>query len=442
MNQLLSRIVIESLLQTVMYIQMILVINLFLEIKKWTFIGWGIFIISLWSGLVGFILLGYDPITYAILASIVITFSIFKGKIAHKIFGITISITFNCITEIITAYIIGVRLEEMIVSVDEQRLFIQFVSAVVGLMGISILKSIGIISWQKDKNHFFSRKEALTLAIITVLSTGFMYMALRAFNGEVMVTGNLYVLGAVLISTLVLNLCIITLMNRNVHTNYYKFLSEMADRQLTEQIKYYEVLKKSHVEICSMRHDMKNHLLCIQILAREKDLEGIEYYIQKLACNVRNSTIQIYTGNLIVDALLNEKLSKAQDKGIKVETLLDKLSEINIDQMDLCIILSNALDNAIEAAEKVALTKDAVITIEIKVIKGYLVIYIKNSIQASVVIKKKYMIATTKEDKIHHGYGLKNIKEVVEKYEGVLKLTSDNGSFILEIMIKIGMYPI
>ena len=207
-----------------------------------------------------------------------------------------------------------------------------------------------------------------------------------------------------------------------------KMQNELYRTQFEESEKKYDEMNKIH-------HDMKNHLQCISSLLDDKEYEKAENYIADMIKNKLNFEFkQINTGNRVVDAISNAKLTQCIDENIL--TTVDAGSiEASIDDVDMCSLLGNIFDNAIEACRKVEKNKE--IHFEINQKKGYINIIMKNSVQNS-VIENNPKFKTTKKHKDIHGYGIKIVKSIVEKYNGMMELFEQDGFFIADIWISCG----
>ncbi len=195
----------------------------------------------------------------------------------------------------------------------------------------------------------------------------------------------------------------------------------------------YEEAEKKYDEMNKIRHDMKNHLQCISSLLDDKEYEKANSYIADMIKNKLNFEIkQINTGNRVVDAISNAKLTQCKSENIL--TIVNAGSiETSIDDIDMCSLLGNIFDNAIEACRKVDKNKE--IHFEINQKKGYINIIMKNSVQDS-VLKNNPELKTTKKHKDIHGYGIKSIKDIVKKYNGMMELFEQDGFFIADIWVS------
>lgn len=188
--------------------------------------------------------------------------------------------------------------------------------------------------------------------------------------------------------------------------------------------------EKQYNDMRNIRHDMKNHLQCMSELLKKNEVEKTQKYLEDMLENKLKSAFQyVNTGNRVVDVVANTKLSMCQNENIK--TVLDINDfDLNIDDVDICIVLGNLFDNAIEASKK--LDSEKLIMFEISQKKSYANIIIKNLINDSVLQNNPKLI--TNKAGIH-GIGLKSVKQVVEKYGGMMELYEQDDFFIADVWL-------
>lgn len=220
----------------------------------------------------------------------------------------------------------------------------------------------------------------------------------------------------------------------------------MAYRTKNEEAREMEALLKSQYEewirkrerdetIRRMYHDLKHQLLAIAA----PDAQVAQTVRDALQESLGQYHIVPDSGNAILDTILNEKARECKEKDIPFQLLeqIDQVEELAfINSMDLCAILGNALDNAIEAAE--ILEKESRY-IHLKIIKQdmLLKIRVENSCQGGRTLREdgKTFPKTTKADQEHHGIGLSSIRYAVSQYEGTMRISAENGVFVLKIII-------
>lgn len=190
---------------------------------------------------------------------------------------------------------------------------------------------------------------------------------------------------------------------------------------------------ESQNRIRALRHDMKNHILALQVLVQKKEVEEADNYLDSMQHFMKNPQEYVATGNDTIDSLLNYKIQKAKDVLNLVETKISIPEKLNLHSFDLNVVLGNLLDNAIDASVQ---TKEKELKITMKLDKGVLFLNICNSCRG-VAEGKRGILETTKSDKMNHGIGLKNVRRIVEKYHGDMEFLCENGSMEADIMIYV-----
>lgn len=212
----------------------------------------------------------------------------------------------------------------------------------------------------------------------------------------------------------------------------YKKLEEQSlmEKQMLIYSHQLDVLMQSEEKVKALRHDMKNHLGELALMAGNQNNEEIRKYIQDMGEYMQNQSELVSCGNKNLDSLLNYLLGQAKKKLNHVEYEVRVPSDLCISAFDLNVILGNLTENAIEAAEQ---TKDKWISVDIYYEKGMLSMEIKNSFQHELAVEKNKLLST-KEEK-GHGIGLANVRKMVEKYQGFMDVSNTNQIFIVKVML-------
>ena len=202
----------------------------------------------------------------------------------------------------------------------------------------------------------------------------------------------------------------------------------LLEQRVAEQKRYMDEILTAQNEIRKVKHDMINHFIALEAYMKQnKNDEGIQY-IERIRGGLTDVPQGIYTGNLVLDAVLSSKKVLAEKNNISfsVDAIIPK--EIPLEPTDICIIFGNAIDNAIEACQRSEKTK------EIQVILSYknndLCCRIINTLPTQMPGGK-----TSKSDKINHGFGLEIIRQTLEKYNHMFSIQQENGMFVLSFFI-------
>ncbi len=189
--------------------------------------------------------------------------------------------------------------------------------------------------------------------------------------------------------------------------------AELLERDYTAVSHAYQVNAR-------LFHDLHNHIGVLrQLLTHEKYGEAI-LYLDELQAPVENLTATVWTGDETVDCLINSKAASAESSGIQFQAQVEFPRRTNIRSVDLCAILGNLLDNAIEAARQVPDPSGRAVALTIRRIHQMLVIKVENSFAAAPV-REDGELKTTKTEGGLHGWGLKSAQTAAEKYDGMVQ---------------------
>ena len=197
---------------------------------------------------------------------------------------------------------------------------------------------------------------------------------------------------------------------------------------------YYEELERNQTEIRRFRHDMNHQLLVIRDLFDREDREAAHAYFRELESQITPKN-RCFCKNSVLNAVLNAKYSQAEDSGIDCFFHIDLPEVTAIDQVSLCSIFANTLDNAIEASRKIPEPEKRSISVKARIAdNGFFSYEIKNEKRNKVLMEKGNYISD-KKNKSEHGLGLSNVQRTVEKYNGTLHISYDDTSFTVVILI-------
>ncbi len=184
----------------------------------------------------------------------------------------------------------------------------------------------------------------------------------------------------------------------------------------------------------SVRHDIKNQLIAISGYLEKDKIEEAKKHINSLTENyLPNIQEYINTGNDAFNAIVNSKIAMCNQKNIFMIVRVMENSLDNINAVDIGVLFGNLLDNAIEAAEK---TRNRRITVDVQINGTYLSVIVSNSIECS-VLESNSDLETSKNNKISHGIGIKSIKSIVKKYEGMIQFYEELNEFCCHILLDI-----
>jgi len=195
---------------------------------------------------------------------------------------------------------------------------------------------------------------------------------------------------------------------------------------------HYREVDNMYRQIRGWRHDYRNHIQTMKAYAAAENWEAIRNYLELLDEDLTTVDTVIKTGNAMTDTILNSKISLANSKGIPVEADAHIPVKLRSSEIDLCCILGNLFDNAIEASMKLPEDKRKIrVYMDMKGTQLY--ISFTNFTAGKKLIKVGGRFASSKGE--GHGFGLQRIDAIVERLEGYISRNSEDGAFTTEILL-------
>jgi sensor histidine kinase YesM len=210
-------------------------------------------------------------------------------------------------------------------------------------------------------------------------------------------------------------------------------VTAVLNNQLEQFSTRYEEQDVSTKLFRERNHDWKNHLLLIKAYSDSGDIAGLREYIAGIS-DCDELIFVKHTGNPAIDIIFNALSAKAANAGIDLNIASCLAYDVAINAVDICIVISNAVDNAYEACERISDIKKR-IDIEIATDKTYLFFTISNTIQ-EIPRRMNGRFLTSKSDSTMHGIGLRSIQRIVDKYSGHSNATVKDGKFTLSCALK------
>ncbi len=239
------------------------------------------------------------------------------------------------------------------------------------------------------------------------------------------------------ISALLLDLSILFLVLQGNQKRYYEQKALENEYYLQAELRYFQARQKDQEAVRRLRHDMKNHLFCIQELLARGEEQELSAYLEELNIRLSKNTGDISLGNDIADAICWEKARLAEERGIRITADGKISSKAEILPTDICTIFANALDNALEYLEDSGLVNPW-IHIGIQNQGNLLCLVFENPVTDSTVLSAEGK--TSKNPKLHQGLGLSNIRQAAEKYQGGLRTEilpqKNRRIFRLEVLLQ------
>jgi sensor histidine kinase regulating citrate/malate metabolism len=217
-------------------------------------------------------------------------------------------------------------------------------------------------------------------------------------------------------------------LNYLVDKRIYMYQNDLITKQCNEVENIYKQMR-------GWRHDYHNHIQSMKAYLALNQTDELGEYLDKLDIDLETVDTVIKTGNVMIDAVLNSKISIAKTKDIAVSAKAVVPKSLNIQAIDLCVIIGNLVDNAIEACLRQTEKSDRFIRIYIDIHKEMFYIYVANSIGGEIKKSGKSYLST--KDASSHGFGLMRIDKIVDKYNGFTDRQNEPGVFATEIMLPL-----
>ena len=223
----------------------------------------------------------------------------------------------------------------------------------------------------------------------------------------------------------------ITINLSDTHKREEKLVVEKKQNEYTQ--KYVQTINEQYEQTRRLRHDMKQYFTVLDGLISERKYSEARALISENYKSISCSEVVVNVGNNYVNSILNAKLTHAKSLQIDVICSIEKdLS--GIESTDLCNLLGNMLDNAIEAAQECKTEKRS-IELNISSLSNRLIVIVRNSINHSILAENPNLV-TSKQDKSEHGYGIKTIKSITEKYDGTIDFFEENLTFVFRVELR------
>ena len=274
--------------------------------------------------------------------------------------------------------------------------------------------------YKKETRHF---NIWLVYILITILFTSIAILAYRFLD-------NFAAVSLLLSGSLIVLILIFYFVDKlKIYTKYVEYKIEIKFLKEKEkmQYKYYDMVSKREEIVKKISHDIKNNLEIMSKLKDEKERISIAEDIND---SLDKYSLIKYSSQDLLNVILNIKVKAAREKNLNIE--IDVKTNLSfMDSIDVSNLITNILDNAINGAEN---SEDKNITFIIKKKMNYIIVECSNNYSGEVKFNRKNELISSKNG--DHGYGTKIIKNVVNKYNGILNYEINDNKFIITIMFQ------
>lgn len=352
-----------------------------------------------------------------ILLVFLVSLLVFRGKLSIKLFYNLIFSTVLFLSDLLSAFALSFLPQEFFLfpAGDILHRLLEIVLPKIILFLFVMLLMVFISRQRKDISlRYWVMLTSVPLTTIVTL-TIFQYYSAK-LPGEAYMQDYIFVaiVGLVLINIMVFALFARLQSQLEMHSQY-----ELLEQQMALQKESIHRMEEAYTHMRELRHDLNNHLLCLSTLIERGEYEELRQYLKAMTATVEERSYMAVSGNSAVDAILNEKLLSARKKQINTSFEVCDLRSTEVQPMDLCIALSNALDNAIEACEKIPDPTCRYLRLKIRQEEAFLVLSVANPVGAP---PRRFgsLYRTDKADRDRHGFGLRSIRTTLKKYNGEL----------------------
>ena len=268
-------------------------------------------------------------------------------------------------------------------------------------------------------NHYhFLKEERIFSAIVILLYLGILFLGIY-YDG--FIAGGIAALIFVLLEYLLQRI----MKREEDKTIIYQ--NKLMKQQMDE-------IENIYMTMRGWRHDYHNHLQSLKGYLSLNKVEQMKNYLNELETDLDSIDTLYHSGNLQLDSILNAKLAIAEKGQIRIHCDASIPPQLHVSDLDLCVILGNLLDNAIESCRKIKNPDERFIRVYIGILKKQLYISITNATSETVKQRTNHYFTMKRGD---HGHGLKRVDQVVKKYDGYLNRQNEPGVFATEIVLPL-----
>ena len=320
--------------------------------------------------------------------------------------------------------LVGLALYETIIKkIHPTFMHVILSTVILGIIGYSVYRfSYMIVVWILlcfIWNHYhFLKEERIFSAIVILLYLGILFLGVY-YDG--FIAGGIAALIFVLLEYLLQRI----MKREEDKTIIYQ--NKLMKQQMDE-------IENIYMTMRGWRHDYHNHLQSLKGFLSLNKVDQMKNYLNELETDLDSIDTLYHSGNLQLDSILNAKLAIAEKGQIRIHCDASIPPQLHVSDLDLCVILGNLLDNAIESCRKIKNPDERFIRVYIGILKKQLYISITNATSETVKQRTDHYFTTKRGD---HGHGLKRVDQVVKKYDGYLNRQNEPGVFATEIVLPL-----
>jgi len=363
--------------------------------------------------------------------AVFILINIYMAKLVTKLILSLIVFSIFLIAEIMTGMLListdKISIEDTINDMFIYMCAIVMSKFIVYLIIQFIKEKVAMYKFQKPKFAYY--------ILIMPLSSAFVIYLLFLLTYDIKSSRMIFAVVLAVILLVLANISTLYIIDRLLEYESNKEKLQYMQKQFQVQEEHYKELEQKQYEINAFYHNMKNYLLAVKGYIDDGEYDKATEKIRQ-ANEILNieSLNMIKTGNTGLDALINAKIIRMQNSDIEFDYNVKIPNSLSIDYIDLCIIIGNALDNAIEACENIC-NEARKISLTCIQTGNYISIVISNTISKLIKTYKGQELITTKKNKNLHGFGLRSIRHIAEKNKGNVIIEQEDNQFTIKIIL-------
>ena len=320
--------------------------------------------------------------------------------------------------------LVGLALYETIIKkIHPTFMHVILSTVILGIIGYSVYRfSYMIVVWILlcfIWNHYhFLKEERIFSAIVILLYLGILFLGVY-YDG--------FIVGGIAALIFVLLEYLLQRIMKREEDKTIIYQNKLMKQQMDE-------IENIYMTMRGWRHDYHNHLQSLKGFLSLNKVDQMKNYLNELETDLDSIDTLYHSGNLQLDSILNAKLAIAEKGHIRIHCDASIPPQLHVSDLDLCVILGNLLDNAIESCRKIKDPDERFIRVYIGILKKQLYISITNATSETVKQRTDHYFTTKRGD---HGHGLKRVDQVVKKYDGYLNRQNEPGVFATEIVLPL-----
>lgn len=380
------------------------------------------FVVAVYANVYGKVLTGF--LTCFLLAFL------YVNRLSDRILFSTLVFGLYFTVQNITGYLLGFSINKTWKLMRHTNILHSLSETIISSMLFYITARV-IRFYKKQGVHMVSTKRIAPVILLPSSLIAFTFLIMEA-SLSIKSQSAMLGISAILFILAVSYLYVIHVVDKQAELESYQQQLYYIRKHNRMQMDHYQDLYNEQKEIRQMKHDMKNVLCAISGMLDAGETQEAKNYLQTMIGEINATANFPNTSIPSLNTILSVKQSIASKHGIPI-TYQIQLSALQIDEVDFCVMVANGLDNALEACQKIPEGQERFIDVSIQEKGYYLVVLIKNSCTPNSL---QEAAKTSKSDRKNHGFGLENIKNIAQKYEGNVLYNQENSTFSLSIILK------